>query len=305
MISMAAPYRTVPISAGSSTRISARSLVIDLLSTMPPRHPVPVSALVRAAAILDVGENGLRVALTRLRAQGLVESDERGLYRLGAAAEPVNRHVRSWRTVEEDVGPWDGSWVAVEIGDRPRKDRAVLRRRTQALRLLGFEHFGATLCLRPNNLTGAVCAMRERLASLGIGPGALVFRLDDLDVEAERQARGLWEPAALEAGYAETCKRLAASAARLPSLSVEAGMAESFRVGGDAVRQIVLDPLLPDPIVAVDARRALVAAMRRYDRIGRRCWKAWAGESVELAQSPGDRYGLGVYAFGDTGRATG
>ena len=53
-------------------------------------------------------------------------------------------------------------------------------------------------------------------------------------------------------------------------------MAESFRVGGDAVRQIVLDPLLPDPIVDVDARRALVAAMRRYDRIGRSCWKAWA-----------------------------
>ncbi len=63
-------------------------------------------------------------------------------------------------------------------------------------------------------------------------------------------------------------------------------MSESFLLGGEALRQIVLDPLLPAPIVDVDARRALVDAMRRYDRIGRRYWKAWAGEAVELEQSP-------------------
>ena len=109
---------------------SAKSLILDLLSTLPPRHPVPVGALVRAGAIFDLGENCVRVALARLRTRGLVESDERGLYRLGAAAHAVNRQVRSWRSIEDAVGPWDGSWIAVDHepvrGDRSAFGAAAL-----------------------------------------------------------------------------------------------------------------------------------------------------------------------------------
>ena len=105
---------------------SAKSLILDLLSTLPPRRPVPVGALVRAGAMFDLGENRLRVALARLRSRGLVESDERGLYRLGAAAHAVSRQVRSWRTLEETVCPWDGSWVAVDLEPRRRSGRRLV-----------------------------------------------------------------------------------------------------------------------------------------------------------------------------------
>jgi phenylacetic acid degradation operon negative regulatory protein len=57
-------------------------------------------------------------------------------------------------------------------------------------------------------------------------------------------------------------------------------MAESFRLGGAAIRQIVLDPLLPEPIVPAAERRALVEAVRRYDRIGRRVWAGWLGADL-------------------------
>ncbi|MEN8183506.1 MAG: PaaX family transcriptional regulator [Myxococcota bacterium] len=271
---------------------SAKSLILDLLSTLPPRHPVPVGALVRAGAIFGLGENSLRVALARLRARGLVESDERGLYRLGAAAHAVNQQVRSWRTVEDAVCPWDGSWVAVEPGELLRGDRAAVRRREGALRLLGFRAWAGRLALRPNNLLGGVEAARERLDALGVGPRALVFRLSELDAVAEGAARALWHARALEAGYEAMRARLETSAARLPTLSRKARMAESFRLGGEAVRQIVLDPLLPAPIVAAEKRGALVEAMRRYDRLGRRMWRGWAGDSIELEQSPGDTSGL-------------
>lgn len=271
---------------------SAKSLILDLLSTLPPERPVPVGALVRAGAIFDLGENRLRVALARLRSRGLVESDERSLYRLGVAAHAVNRQVRSWRTVEKAVCPWDGSWVAVEPGESVRGNRSAARRRVRALHLLGFRAWAGRLELRPNNLRGGVEAVRERLAALDVGPHALVFRLSGLDAAAERAARALWPVQALEAGYHETCARLETSAARLPTLSREAAMAESFRLGGEAVRQIVLDPLLPEPIVAAGERSALVEAMRRYDRLGRRAWRGWAGDSIELEQSPRDTSGL-------------
>jgi len=36
-----------------------------------------------------------------------------------------------------------------------------------------------------------------------------------------------------------------------------------------------MDPLLPEPIVHAGDRSALIAAMRRYDRAGRRVWAAF------------------------------
>lgn len=277
-------------------RLSAKSVAIDLLSTMPSRYPVAVAALLSAAAALGIGENSMRVALARLRARGLVESDERGLYRLSAAAEPVNREVRAWRSIEQGVSEWDGSWVAVETGDLPRGDRKGARRRARtrarALQLLGFEALSAALRVRPDNLVGGVPAVRQRLAALGYAPAPVVFKLSALDPDTDARARSLWDVSALEAGYAAIRARLAVSAERLSSLSTEEAMAESFRLGGEAVRRIVLDPLLPEPIVDTDARRALVDEMRRYDRIGRECWRAWAGESVEIERSPANVGGL-------------
>ena len=275
--------------------LTSKSLVLDLLSTLPAGRAVPVGALVRAAGLLGIGENNVRVTLARLRGRGLVDSDERGLYRMGASALAVNRQVRSWRNVEDEVRDWDGSWAAVQTGKAG--DRRAARRRATALRLLGFRAFEAPLHLRPNNLAGGVAALRDRLATLGIGDDVLVYRLSDLDDVSDRRARGLWDTAELERGYRAGVAMLDASTERLPELTPEAAMAESFRVGGEVVRQIVLDPLLPAPIVDTHARTALVETMQRYDVLGRECWKSWAGETVELEQTPSDGSGLAAAAL--------
>jgi phenylacetic acid degradation operon negative regulatory protein len=259
---------------------------------MPPQFPIAVGALVEAAEILGIGENSLRVALTRLRASGHVESDERGLYRLGPAAEALHQQVLSWRTAEDRNDRWDGSWVAVEPGEIRGVSRGAATRRARTLRLLGFRPFRGTLALRPNNLVGGVEAVRTQLGSLGVGPESTVFLISNLDAENEQRARNLWDTEQLDAGYLEMRKKLEQSTTRLPTLSREAAMEEAFRLGGEAIRQIVFDPLLPSPIISTKPRRALVETMKRYDRLGRRFWKAWAGESVTLEQSPGDVRGL-------------
>lgn len=46
-------------------------------------------------------------------------------------------------------------------------------------------------------------------------------------------------------------------------------MVESFTLGGQVIRQIVLDPLLPPPLVPAGELSALVRAMRAYDGAGR------------------------------------
>jgi phenylacetic acid degradation operon negative regulatory protein len=278
----------------SEFRVSAKSLALDLLSTMPPRYPVAVGALLHGATVLGIGENSMRVALARLRARGLVESDARGLYRLSSSAEPVNRMVRSWRSVETSVIEWDGSWLAVDQSCRPRGDRKHSRDCDRALRLLGFESLTPALRIRPANLEGGCHAIRERLVSLGFSRTPMVFLLTGLDMDTDSQARSMWDVATLEAGYRASRNRLLASSERIASLSQVEAMAETFRLGGEAVRRIVLDPMLPEPIVDTGARRELVDAMRAYDRLGRECWKTWAGGAVALERSPAEAGGLAL-----------
>lgn len=252
--------------------------MLDLLSTVR-RGAVPVSALVAAGRILDVEESAVRVALARLRADGRVESDERGLYRLRPGG--VEAEVRSWRRIEERLRRWSGDWIGVVTAGLPR-GRAAARHRGTALRFLGFRTLRPGLELRPDNLAGGVADTRERLLRLGLPPEAAALRLADLDPETERRARSLWDAPALVAGYRAMRRRLEESAARLPRLQAEAAMAESFLVGGEGIRLLVLDPLLPEPIVPAEERRALLATMKRYDRLGRRAWAGWLGGAKRL-----------------------
>jgi hypothetical protein len=66
-------------------------------------------------------------------------------------------------------------------------------------------------------------------------------------------------------------------------------MVESFLCGGRVIQQLVLDPLLPEPILDTRERDALVASLRDYDRLGRECWADFlAHYGVPHRQAPAD-----------------
>ena len=258
------------------TAPSAKSLVLDLLSTLPGRA-VQVRGLVTAGTLFGIAENSIRVALARLFEAGLVVRDERGSYRLGDAAVTVTEQVRAWRRATPAVTAWDGRWLGVHTGGLARADRGRLRTRTRALEFLGLEELSPGLVVRPANLPGGVTAVRERLVALGLEPEAPVF-LAELDAATDARARGLWDARALVEGYRRSRLQLERSESRLASLPPERAMTESFLVGGRVMRQLALDPNLPESIVPHDERDALIAAMRRYDRAGRDCWKPFLRE---------------------------
>jgi len=253
---------------------SPRSLILDLLSTLS-RGAMPVRALVGAGTHFGISENNLRVALARLLRSGRVERDERGRYRLGPAARAVQRRVASWRRSEEQVRRWNGRCASELTGRRARGGRASGRQNERALGLLGFRSLAPGLEIRPDNLAGGVASLRETLVGLGLDPAAPVVGLGDLDPEREARARTLWDGEALVRAQGEARRALEVSAARLPSLSDGEAMVESFECGGAALRTIIRDPLLPDALVPGDERRALVEAMKRYDRLGRAAWRGF------------------------------
>jgi phenylacetic acid degradation operon negative regulatory protein len=272
---------------------TARSLILDLLSTVP-RGSVPVRALLRAAGLFGLGANAVRVALARLRSQGLVASDARARYRLAAGAQAVQRQVRSWRRLDELTRTWSGAWLAVHTGALGRSDRPALRRRERALAFLGFHELDPGLAVRPDNLAESSDGLRERLFGLGLETGALVCTLGSLDAERERRARALWRADALRDGYRAMSFRLRRSEKDLATLPRERAMTESFLLGGEAIRLLVFDPLLPDELVPGGERRELLERMRSYDRLGR---EAWAGAlEVDDERAPADVRGA-VGAF--------
>ena len=87
--------------------------------------------------------------------------------------------------------------------------------------------------------------------------------------------------AALRDGYRSSLAALQKSTQRLAGLAPHEALVESFLLGGRVIRQIVLDPLLPEPLVPTKERRALVEAMCRYDRAGRSCWSAFLTQAIE------------------------
>ncbi|MES0874655.1 PaaX family transcriptional regulator C-terminal domain-containing protein [Sinimarinibacterium thermocellulolyticum] len=246
-----------------------RSLILNLLlaaddATLGAREAI------NACALFGIRENSVRVALVRLSAAGMVEAAERGRYRLGPAAVGLAGEVANWRDAERRTRDWRGDWIAVHLAKLPRR-RAHEHER--ALSMLGLRELDPGLHLRPDNLAGGVDAVRTRLATLGVDERAAVFVIRHLDTAREARARRLWDGKHLSRLYRERRAALERWMTRADALELEVAAREAYLHGNEAIRQLVFDPWLPAPLVDVDARRAYVATVKRFDDFGHRIWR--------------------------------
>jgi phenylacetic acid degradation operon negative regulatory protein len=261
---------------------TAKRIVLELL-TAADSHQGSVARLAAAAEILGIDEGNTRVALARLVAAGTLELAGRGEYRLGASTRALTEQVTSWRELEKQVRKWDGGWACVQLGDLPRSDRAALRRRERALRLYGFRELGRGFEVRPDNLAGGIDALRTRLRGLGVEDRAVIFRATELDDATEARARSLWDADKLTKSYRQLTARIERFLMAVDDLAPRIAARESFLFGSEVLHVINLDPKLPEPLVDVGARRALVDAMRRLDAVGRSWWAQVFGVPYRLA----------------------
>lgn len=252
--------------------LTAPELILSLLDSSPqPR--LTAAGLVAAGELLGVDAGAVRVAAARLVKRGVLAQDGRGVYVLGQRGAKLHRRVLGWHRVEEQTAPWDGRWIAVVTGHLGRSQKSALRGRQRALRLKGFAEARPGLAVRPANLRGSPAALRRELLELGLDAEALLLGVDAGDPDLPFDARTLWDTPALERRYADQIQALAASMARLPGLDTQTAARETLLLGREVMRDILRDPLLPEALVDVAARRRLIAAMRAYDRLGKRCWR--------------------------------
>lgn len=269
-----------------TVKISPKSLILELFVAAGDT-PLPVRIAVGAARLFGISENNVRVAFARLSSAGMIEAAGRGEYRLGEGATEFARDIASWRHAEARMRKWSGNYVMVHTGALGRTDRSALRRRMRATNILGFGELSRGLYARPDNLAGGVSAVRARLHALGLDDEASVFVAADLGERLEKRARALWDGRALSASYRRTERQIDRWLEHAPELEPDVAARESFLLGGAAIRQIVYDPLLPEELVDVEARRAFFDSVRRMDREGRRIWKRF----FEFAQLYGPEGG--------------
>ena len=238
---------------------------------------MPIAHLIAVGELFGLTANSVRVAIVRLVADRLLESDERGFYRLGPKAAPVRAHVEDWRRGESRVRPWRGEWLAVSLGTKV--ERAVRRASLRALSRCGLREGLPGLWLRPDNLAQTWEETLERLRTLGLEDGAEPFRARDFGAPLQRRLHALWPTRALQQDYERALRDLQRSQRQLDGMPHETALVESYLLGGEAIRVLATDPLLPEAIMPGDTRRELSESMLRYDRIGRRIWRGFSARS--------------------------
>ena len=249
----------------------ARKLLLKLLGSRD-NIQMNAGAAVRVGALFGISENNIRVTLTRLQSAQLITLVERGYYRLGDKGIRFAREIHQWREDENGLVPWQNDWVVAQTSPLPKSDKKQYRNNERALKLLGMKKLANDVYLRPNNFSGGVGEVRERLHTLGLSGKALVFRACDFDSKTQTKAMGLWRHLNLASLYKDGCREIEESLARLPSLSLEDATKESYVIGDRALYHLVFDPLLPAPLVDVTMREHYRNLVKHYDDMGAEIW---------------------------------
>ncbi len=261
-------------------KANPKNLILDLMLAAGDK-PLSARDAILAGALFQISENSLRVTLARLSAAGLIETAERGAYRLGPAATDLAGEVASWRTLESRLRTWQGSYIVVHCGALGRHDRAAPQRRERALQMTGFRLLERGLYIRPDNIESDLDALRQRLYKLGLDREAAVFRASGLDPAREALVRQLWNRQALTQSYRQLRVELEEWLSGAAQLPLEAAARESFLLGGRAIHQLVFDPLLPEPFVDSHARHTLIQTVHQFDATGRAIWNRFFASIAE------------------------
>jgi phenylacetic acid degradation operon negative regulatory protein len=255
-------------------RLSARDLILALMDSASAAS-LDVSYFLAAGDLFDMEPGGIRVALARLTRDGSLAQPERGRYERGNRAGQLQQLVRNWSRAEEAVTNWRGGWLAVQLGHLARSNKTRNRSNARALGLFGFAEALPGFWVRPDNLTHPLAELRNALLDLGLDERALLMRMVETEPAEPFDPHDLWDTPALEARYQSHLKDLQHSLDHIDDLDERSAARETLLLGRAVTRDILLDPLLPGEFIDTALRQRMIRAMRDYDRIGKRIWRAF------------------------------
>lgn len=254
--------------------VSPRALVLSLMSSAFTA-PQSIGRLINAAALFGIEPATLRVAVTRLQKEGLLESPDRGVYQPGPKSKALTRRVQSWKDVSSRIVPWNGDWLVALTGHLGRTDRKQVRARERALALSGYKETETGFWVRPANLARDLEGHRADLVGIGADEAISLLRVSERALSGGAEWETLWSTADLARTYAEAIDAMTTSLKQLPSLPGDQAARDSLLIGQAVIRTINFDPLLPPELGDQEGFLRMVETMVAYNKAGRKCWQAY------------------------------
>ncbi len=248
---------------------SARKLVLSLVKEAA--EPMSSHILAGIGELFGIRANTIRVAITRLVSDDMLQLTDKGVYGLGKAARSLAQAQDRWRYLEEELIPWGGHWYALHVSHLGRRDRVQLRRRSRATGFWGFRELEQGLLVRPANLIQDTRFLKQSLCDLGMEADAVLMSGVTFETDQQPSAM-LWNVATLNREYGMLTREMLDWLEDYEALPLERAATECFMIGDRVLRAIAYDPRLPDEMVDTCAREDMVETMKVYDDVGNRIW---------------------------------
>ena len=228
--------------------------------------------LIEVGDLFDINANSIRVTLTRLKSSGLVELDVRGSYRLNWQYDPVRDWIDTWSEGEARVVEWDRQWLCIlPPADLTAKNARLLE---YAATRLGFKKLADRAWLRPNNLAMPISKTIELLEAMSGCSDLTITKVSEVHSAGETPAiTSLWSSDELEGKYRDLTQRLNQSMKDLEDADEKQALRDSFLIGGNAIRRLALDPLLPAEIIDVEVREEFTRCTMKFVGKFNRFWR--------------------------------
>lgn len=258
--------------SNSTHNITARSLVMSLFNSSRA-NTLNINQLIRSGKLFDIEDSAIRMAVTRLFKEQLIESPERGIYQSGGKSHNLNIEIQSWQNTLHQIKPWNKQWLMVLTTHLGRTNKTQLNASKRSFNLCGFAEAEKGVWVRPNNLNTTVNQLYNRLTGIGMPSKAHLIATENVANSIEKSWCDLWPIKTLEANYRMANNEIQSSLIKLSTQSIEASAKESLLLGESIIRQINLDPLLPNEMINNQLRSDVISNMKNYNDIGQQYWQ--------------------------------
>lgn len=238
--------------------------------------------LLAAGEVFGLSANQMRVALTRLVADGLLYKAQRGQYALSGAGAALREEIQRWRHLEDQLCEWRGDWCVLITANLALESSTRFRAQNRALRLRGMQRWRPGLWVRPNNIGGGLPALVADVSSLGLDSLAGSFVICETDSSCRDELIGLWDIEAMRKQYKHSLQRVEDALNRINQADQTAVLKETVVLGGEMIRSLLTDPLLPAAMLGCDTRARLMTMVRDYDAAGRLRWRSFMDKLYEV-----------------------
>lgn len=255
---------STPLSA--SPELTPRTLVIDLLAVSDALS-LPTPALTLGGELMGFTAGAIRVAISRLAGEGLIESPGRGEWNLVRSA-PWMREQARWQRLASLTQAWHGHWWLVISNQVPRSRRGAWRAHEHALLHRGFREAERDIFLRPANLKLSFQALWGDLTQLGMQETSHIVEATNITLQPDP---ALWQCTQRNQALADVLVDMQALLHK-ESSDTEQLCREFLTVGRRAARLLNSDPLLPEEWAGSSPRQDVATLMPTFVDAGRTIW---------------------------------